>query len=313
MGAAATHPLESATDGLPLLCSAPCTDHPTRCCDHASTSPRLRGATSIRNSMVVVEFETSGTDGWPINIQHAPEQASAADLAVTIVLGPRSLGSWEVALHNETDVGTLLRIYPSNCSSFAVETTESASLWMVWRSCEARAGSVASRVLVDVQTHWFLPADSDTLHTTIQTDITNAADTPYRLWLARHPRIAIAPIGANGSDRLARGVLGGEVLGDPLGYREPISGQKFRLTADPNHDSNIISVDSMDPGSWTVPVAAYYDTQTATGLYMSNDDSSGYIKGTYAFLTALVKTATARLRIWRISVTEVLADSEFAK
>ena len=242
-----------------------------------------RQATTIRNSRVAVDFETSGTDGWPVRIQEVPAQASSVVEPAAIALGPRSPGSWEVALHNETDVGTLLRTYPSNCSSFSVQTAGATELWMVWRSCEAPVGTGSSRagadrVLVDVKTHWFLPADSDTLHTTIQADITNAADTPYRLWLARHPRIAIEQIGVNGSDRLARGVLGGEVHGDPIGYREPISGQKFRLTGDPNHDSNIISVDSMDPGSWTVSVAAYYDTQTATGLYMANDDSSGYVK-----------------------------------
>ena len=276
-----------ATAGhLPLHCRTPCEEpRETRCCEFADAG-RSRGQATIRNSRVAVDFETSGTDGWPVMIQDVPRHASVAQ-PVTIALGPRSPGSWEVALHNETDVGTLLKVYPSNCSSFSVEMSKADELWMVWGSCEATVGTVGSiasradRVLVDVQTHWLLPPDSDTLHTTIQADITNAADTPYRLWLARHPRIAIEQMGANGSDRLARGVLGGEVLGDPIGYREPVSGQQFRLTGDPNHDSNIISVDSMDPGSWTVPVAAYYDTYTATGLYMANNDTSGYVKGTY--------------------------------
>eukprot|EP01043_Picozoa_sp_COSAG02_P015972 COSAG02_NODE_693_length_18428_cov_268.516722_9_plen_1031_part_00 len=273
-------------------CRTPCPEsHATRCCDlPAGGADRSRRVVTIHNSRAVVDFESSGTDGWPVRIHSVPTQSSSAtQQPVGIALRPRSAGSWEVALHNETDVGTLLRTYPSNCSSFQVQSSRAAELWMVWRSCEAPVGTTNSRndalgghrVLVNVQTHWFLPADSDTLHTTIQVDVTNAADTAYRLWLVRHPQIAIEQIGQNGSDRLARGVLGGEVLGDPIGYREPISGHTFRLTGDPNHDSNIISVDSIDPGSWTVPVAAYYDTQTGTGLYMANNDSSGYVKGTY--------------------------------
>ena len=69
--------------------------------------------------------------------------------------------------------------------------------------------------------------------------------------------------------------------GDPIRYREPASGLPFPLVADPTHDADIVSTDSLDPGSWTVPVAAYYDTLSATGIYMANDDAAGHIKGTY--------------------------------
>lgn len=38
-------------------------------------------------------------------------------------------------------------------------------------------------------------------------------------------------------------------------FAENATGVPFILTADPAHDTDIVSVDSLDPGSWTVPVA----------------------------------------------------------
>ena len=165
---------------------------------------------AISNPHATVTFEASATDGWPSSIS-ATRPGSAA---VAIALGPRAPGSWEVALHNATDTATLLKVYPANCSSFALDTSEPAALSMVWRGCGAYrgGGAGAHRVAVDVTTRWVLPEGSDTLHTTLEAEVTSPDDTPYRLWLARHPRIAIQPLGTDGSDRLARGILGGEIL-----------------------------------------------------------------------------------------------------
>lgn len=244
---------------------------------------------TISNSMATVIFECGATDGWPsrVSASASPPDVGAGTARqqppASIFLAPRSPGSWEVALHNATDTATLLKVFPANCSSFTLDTSEPAALSMVWRACETRtSGGISKKVVaVDVTTHWVLPSGSDTLHTTVEANVTNADETPYRLWLVRHPRIAIQQLGTNGSDRLARGLLGGDVRGDPIGYRDPSSGLKFPLTSDPNHDADIVSTDSLDPGSWTVPVCAYYDTLTATGLYLANDDCEGYIKGQY--------------------------------
>jgi hypothetical protein len=239
----------------------------------------------ISNALTKVTFMTSATDGWPISIAAIPTTAGGTPVA--IALGARSPGSWEIALHNRTDATTLLKVYPSNCSSFSLDNAEVPSeLVMIWTKCKpflggGAGGDAALRPIVSVKTRWTLKTDSDTLQTTLEAEVTNPEDTPYRLWLARHPRIAIQPLGRNGSDRLARGIIGGIVFGDPIGYREPHTGLRFPLTADADHDANIISVDSLDPGSWTVPVAAYYDTTSETGLYMANDDDAGYMKGTY--------------------------------
>ena len=166
--------------------------------------PSATKRVAISNPHATVTFEASATDGWPSSISAAARPGAAA---VAIALGPRAPGSWEVALHNATDTATLLKVYPANCSSFALDTSEPAALSMVWRGCSGR-----HRVAVDVTTRWVLPEGSDTLHTTVEAEVTRPEDTPYRLWLARHPRIAIQPLGTDGSDRLARGILGGEIL-----------------------------------------------------------------------------------------------------
>ena len=113
------------------------------------------------------------------------------------------------------------------------ESGLSSILVTQWSGCSSGADSRAGKndgaaaaaepallaPVLTVRTRWELPAGSDTVRTTIEVVVANADETPYRLWLARHPRVAVLPLGSQGSDRLARGILGGEVFGNPIAYR----------------------------------------------------------------------------------------------
>ena len=191
------------------------------------TPPRASAVHQINNELTRVVFASDATDIWPVGIESVGGAAAAK-----IALGLRSPGSWQVALHS--NLSMLVTSHPSNCTSMVVDESGLPSILVTqWSGCSSGADSRAGKndgaaaaaepallaPVLTVRTRWELPAGSDTVRTTIEVVVANADETPYRLWLARHPRVAVLPLGSQGSDRLARGILGGEVFGNPIAYR----------------------------------------------------------------------------------------------
>lgn len=150
----------------------------------------------------------------------------------------------------------------------------------------AVTGSGTADPSFTVTATWALDADEDEADARISATITNGTATTYRLWLARFPRLATNCLDTkdgqdDGSDALATGRIGGLLYGDPIGYVDPISGRGYIITGDPHHQNYVMSPDSVEPGYYSVPVGAYYDRTTGQGLYVSNDDDAGFMKGLY--------------------------------
>lgn len=147
----------------------------------------------------------------------------------------------------------------------------------------APAGSPSADPTLRVVATWTLKAGADKATTKVQVDITNGGATDYRLWTARYPRLAVACLDGDGdgSDRLALGRNGGVLYGDPIHYLDPNANGPLVLTKDPENTNLLVSPDSIEPGTLSVPVSTYYDAATELGLYHANNDKEGYFKAIY--------------------------------
>ncbi|MEQ8765711.1 MAG: hypothetical protein RL885_17435 [Planctomycetota bacterium] len=218
----------------------------------------------------IVSLE-KGLPLWEVEARIDPTVPANAAYDLSIV--PDDLPLVSVQIFN---VGT----FPGQTYRYLVATWGPGSV-------PVAGGAPTGNPNVTVTATWILPYGSDTAEAHLNVSLNNPGATTYRLWLTRYPRLAVRSLDiadgddGNGSDRLATGRVGGTLYGDPIGYVDPVSGQPLLLTQDPDHQINVVSPDSIDPGTLSVPVSAYYDQTTGLGLYHANNDDEGYVKGIY--------------------------------
>jgi hypothetical protein len=236
---------------------------------------------TLSNGTIDLKFKQSGRNLWLTSIESLGGQTIALEqgLPLWVVEARLDPSDPSMAQHD-------LDIVPANLplSIQQAATGGAVMLSATWGPAVVAppAGSPSAGPRVRVIATWTLKNGDDTASTTISVSILNPAQSSYRLWLTRYPRVAVGCLDANldGSDRLALGRNGGLLYGDPIHYTDPEAGP-LRLTRDPDHEVLLISPDSLEPGTLGIPASTYYDSTSGLGLYHATDDDDGYVKGIY--------------------------------